>query len=200
MGKIFVLVGKSCSGKDTVFKEIINRHIEELECVVPYTTRPMRPGETDGKEYHFVSEEDFFKALDLGIIIEKRSYKTSKGTWFYGTPKMAGNNHFIMIGTPEVIQSLRSCYPNNKTNRIIAIYLNPPEKERIERIKRRDIDFAETCRRYLADEEDFKDFSGGFVLTSTDRKRVVQDVEDIIKAYKQLSYAEQNIRKLRLGY
>lgn len=51
MGKIFYVMGKSASGKDTIYKELRER-IPELKTVVLYTTRPIRDGETEGVEYH----------------------------------------------------------------------------------------------------------------------------------------------------
>lgn len=56
MGKIYYLMGKSSSGKDTLYKEILSR-MPEIKTVTLYTTRPIRDGERDGVEYHFVSEE-----------------------------------------------------------------------------------------------------------------------------------------------
>ena len=57
MGKIYVLMGKSATGKDTVFKRLIGMKELALHTVVGYTTRPIRRGEADGKEYFFVSVE-----------------------------------------------------------------------------------------------------------------------------------------------
>ena len=56
MGKIFYLMGKSASGKDTIYKEVRER-LPELKTIVIYTTRPIRQGERDGVEYHFVDEK-----------------------------------------------------------------------------------------------------------------------------------------------
>ena len=56
MGKIFYVMGKSASGKDTIYKELRER-IPELKTVVLYTTRPIRDGETEGVEYHFTTAE-----------------------------------------------------------------------------------------------------------------------------------------------
>ena len=50
MGKIFYIMGKSASGKDTIYKELIEK-MPKFHSIVPYTTRPMREGEKDGVEY-----------------------------------------------------------------------------------------------------------------------------------------------------
>ena len=59
MGKIYYLMGKSSSGKDTIFRMIMRSKEVSLKTIVPYTTRPIRAGETEGKQYHFVNEEEF---------------------------------------------------------------------------------------------------------------------------------------------
>ena len=58
MGKIFYIMGKSASGKDTIYKELIEK-MPKFHSIVPYTTRPMREGEKDGVEYFFVDQERF---------------------------------------------------------------------------------------------------------------------------------------------
>lgn len=56
MGRLFVFMGKSASGKDTLYGELLARY-PEIHAVIPYTTRPIREGETDGGAYYFVSED-----------------------------------------------------------------------------------------------------------------------------------------------
>ena len=57
MGKIFCLMGKSSTGKDTIYKRLLEDQELGLQRIVPYTTRPIREGEQEGVEYHFVSEK-----------------------------------------------------------------------------------------------------------------------------------------------
>lgn len=63
MGKIFYIMGKSASGKDTIYKELIEK-MPKFHSIVPYTTRPMREGEKDGVEYFFVDQERFDEMMD----------------------------------------------------------------------------------------------------------------------------------------
>ena len=58
MGKIFYLMGKSASGKDTIYKKV-KEQLPELKTIVIYTTRPIREGERDGVEYFFKTEDEF---------------------------------------------------------------------------------------------------------------------------------------------
>ena len=58
MGKIFCVMGKSASGKDTIYNKILQDDSLMLSRIIPYTTRPIRDGETQDKDYHFCNEED----------------------------------------------------------------------------------------------------------------------------------------------
>ncbi|MBR2037436.1 MAG: guanylate kinase, partial [Lachnospiraceae bacterium] len=63
MGKLIVLMGKSATGKDTIYKLLQADKSLNLQQLVPYTTRPMRAGERDGEAYYFVTEEEFHVLL-----------------------------------------------------------------------------------------------------------------------------------------
>ncbi len=84
---IYVLIGRTASGKDTAREFMVN----ELGCqvIVPCTTRPMRDGEVEGREYHFFSEEEFMQKRDNGELLEYRSYNHYVNgetiTSYYGT-------------------------------------------------------------------------------------------------------------------
>ena len=74
MGKIYYMMGKSSSGKDTIYKDI-RKDLPELKTLTLYTTRPMREGEKDGVEYYFVTDEILEKYREEGKIIELRTYQ-----------------------------------------------------------------------------------------------------------------------------
>ena len=71
MGKIFYILGKSSSGKDTIFQQIKNNRQLNLKTVVGYTTRPMRVGEKNGVEYYFVSPQKLEEMKDVKVEIKK---------------------------------------------------------------------------------------------------------------------------------
>ena len=75
MGKIYYIMGKSASGKDSIFKEL-KKKIPGLKDIVLYTTRPIRENETEGVEYHFVIEEFLRGMQEKQRVIELRSYDT----------------------------------------------------------------------------------------------------------------------------
>ena len=104
MGKIYYMMGKSSSGKDTIYKDI-RKDLPELKTLTLYTTRPMREGEKDGVEYYFVTDEILEKYREEGKIIELRTYQTVYGDWKYATIDDGqinlDENDYLMIGTLE---------------------------------------------------------------------------------------------------
>lgn len=161
MGKIFCFMGKSSSGKDTIFR-IISRDMPNLEKIVPYTTRPIREGETEGVEYHFVTHEIFNQMKDDGQVIESRSYHTIHGLWTYFTSSKnidLENHDYMVINTLAGYNSLREYYGDNS---IISIYVEVEDGTRLQRALNREKGqnnpkYNELCRRFLADQEDFSE-------------------------------------------
>ena len=82
MGKIFYLMGKSSSGKDTIYKELL-QGFPKMKRIVLYTTRPRREGECDGVEYFFTDEEKLQQFRKQGQLIEERSYAVWGMELFY---------------------------------------------------------------------------------------------------------------------
>jgi guanylate kinase len=78
-------MGKSSSGKDTVYRRLLGESQLNLTRLVTGTTRPIREGERDGEEYDFYTEEQFQELKRLGRIVECRSYDTIHGIWNYFT-------------------------------------------------------------------------------------------------------------------
>lgn len=105
--KLAVLIGKSGSGKDSILNLLVNKY--GYHRVVTSTTRPPRDGEIDGKDYFFLTEEEFMKKE----FIEKRSYNTVFGTWYYGSTDEGfdpdGKN--VIILDPDGAKVLKSKYP-----------------------------------------------------------------------------------------
>lgn len=163
MGKIFCLMGKSSSGKDTIFKQLSEEQELGLKTIVPYTTRPIRNGEKDGTEYYFVTDEKLTDFERLNQIIELRAYDTCLGTWKYFTA--ADNqidlekNNYIVIGTLESFQKTRSYFGKDK---VLPIYIQLDDGARLQRaIDRERVQespkYEEMCRRFLADAKDFSE-------------------------------------------
>lgn len=162
MGRLFVFMGKSASGKDTLYQKIKERE-SHLKSVIPYTTRPIRSGETEGKEYHFVSFEQMKQWERENKIVECRCYHTVRGDWYYFTAEDGqidfSESSYMMISTLEGYEKLREFYG---ADNVVPIYIEVEDFLRLERSLKRERQqkqpcVAEVCRRFLADEEDFSE-------------------------------------------
>lgn len=159
MSRIFCIVGKSCSGKDTIYARILAQNRPGLLPVVPCTTRPRRPGEADGQSYHFVTEEQLSQYEAQGQVIEKREYHTTKGLWTYFTLRFDLNTDRLLITTLEGAQALMDCCG---PQHVRIVYLHVDDRTRLLRYIDRESrqarpDYAEVCRRFLADQTDFSE-------------------------------------------
>lgn len=161
MGKIFYIIGKSSTGKDTIFEELIGRAELQLQRIVLYTTRPIREKETDGVQYHFVDEAELLRLQNAGKVIELRTYDTIHGEWKYFTVDDDSLNldqkNYIAIGTLVSYEQMRAYYGSDK---IVPIYIEVDDGIRLERAlkrerKQKEPKYEELCRRFLADAADF---------------------------------------------
>ena len=147
MGKIYCVMGKSSSGKDTVYKKLKEQY-KEFRLIVPYTTRPIREGEKDGVEYYFVDPEQFRAMKEDGKVIESRSYNTKCGIWTYFTADdgqvSVGNDSYLGIGTLESFVRLREYYGNEV---MWPIYIEVEDGERLERALAREKTVRELRKR-----------------------------------------------------
>ena len=162
MCKIYCVMGKSSSGKDTVYKKLKEQY-KEFRLIVPYTTRPIREGEKDGVEYYFVDPEQFRAMKEDGKVIESRSYNTKCGIWTYFTADDGQIDlsaaDYLLIGTLVSYQALREYFGEEA---IVPVYLEVEDGLRLARALERERrqekpKYAEMCRRFLADEEDFSE-------------------------------------------
>ena len=85
MGKLFYVIGKSATGKDTIFQKLLENESLALKPLVLYTTRPMRAGEEQGVQYYFTDEAGLTELQNAGKVIELRAYDTVHGVWKYFT-------------------------------------------------------------------------------------------------------------------
>lgn len=161
MGKLIVLMGKSATGKDTIYKLLQADKKLNLQQLVPYTTRPMRVGEVDGEAYHFVTEEGFHELLEQGRVIEHRSYNTVHGLWRYFTVEDEQLNlqehSYLLIGTLEAYVSI---VQHIGADKVIPVMVTLDDGVRLERAFTRERQqehpkYEEMCRRFLADSADY---------------------------------------------
>lgn len=162
MGKIICLMGKSSTGKDTIFKRLLADQALGLQTIVSYTTRPIRDGECEGVEYFFTDETGFAHWKEQGRIIEAREYHTFYGLWRYFTVddgQITEMGNYIMIGTLEAYRSLKEYFG---VERILPVMIELDDGVRLQRALDRERrqekpKYEEMCRRFLADSTDFSE-------------------------------------------
>lgn len=201
MGKIFCFIGKSSSGKDTIYR-IVSDDFKNIKEIIPFTTRPIREGETEGKEYHFVSDEEFEKMIYDDLVIEFRRYNTHHGIWTYFTASKnidLENNDYMIINTLEGYNSLKEYYGDGV---VVPIYIEVENGIRLtralEREKKQEVPkYEEMCRRFL---EDQKDFSDEKLKSSNINKRFINDdlTECVLKIEEEISYNLEKEKQYRI--
>lgn len=166
---MFVICGKSASGKDTLAKELIARGYKR---VVTYTTRPPRDGEIDGVEYHFISNEQFQEKLENHEFAEYHVYYTEFGDWYYGsaTNDYVDDPNLFIILTPSGVRMIKE--ELDFCPHVIYLFANLAAIQR--RLKLRGDNPDEAKRRIETDLNDFKGFE-------TEADRIVYNNDDDIK-------------------
>ena len=190
---IFYIMGKSASGKDSLYKKLLASDLG-LNRVAIYTTRPKRDGEQEGMEYHFVDKK--FLDDNKDKIIETRVYHTVFGEWYYATiddGKIKNDANYVVIGTLESYNSIKKYYGKDS---IFPIYLEVSNDVRKQRALDREnmqkvpkIDEME--RRFKADEIDFSEEN---IRNAEIEKRYVND--DFDKCFEEVV---NDIRKISNG-
>ena len=195
MGKLFYVIGKSATGKDTIFRELLEKADLGLKPLVLYTTRPMRAGEEQGVQYHFTDEAGLRKLETVGRVIELRSYDTVYGVWKYFTADTEATDlaqqDYLGIGVLESYLALRDYYG---AERVVPLSIEVEDGERLQRALDRERaqqepKYAELCRRFLADSEDFaeeKIAEAGIEkrFRNRDLKESIEEISEYIKEHK----------------
>lgn len=194
MGKIYYIMGKSGSGKDTIYKEVIGQQELHLKNMVLYTTRPIRENEKDGREYHFVDEKTACELERQGKVIEMRSYHTVHGIWKYFTVDNENTDletqDYLAIGTLESYAKLKDYYG---AGRVVPVYIEVEDGLRLERALKRERKpqngrYEEMCRRFLADCADFSEENlqkAGITRrfeNNHDREECIKEIEEFIRS------------------
>lgn len=191
MGKIVYIMGKSSTGKDTLYKELIRKNEFSFDTIVLYTTRPIREGERNGVEYNFVDEVAYKSLLEAGKIIEERCYNTFHGIWRYFTVddgKVDFSKNYITIGTLESYEKIKAYYGEDK---LAPVLVELDDGIRLQRALNREKKqatpkYQEMCRRFLADAEDFSEDkieAAGIKIrfVNDELPRCLKEIEDYIR-------------------
>ena len=187
MGSIICLMGKSSTGKDTIYKRLLEDNPYSLKRIVPYTTRPIRIGEEEGVEYHFTDETGYLTLQAGGKIIEARAYHTYHGIWRYFTVddgQITEEDHYLIIGTLEAYAQMKRYFGREK---MIPLLIELDDGVRLQRALDRERSqqnprYEEMCRRFLADSEDFAE--GKIREAGIDRRFVNDDLDRCLEEIK----------------
>ena len=192
MGRIFYLMGKSSTGKDSFYKQLMSDEALGLKKIVMYTTRPIRAQEKNGEEYFFVNDETLARLEAAGKVIERRSYDTVHGVWHYFTvcdEQIELQKHnYVIIGTLESYVASKKYFGEDV---LVPLYIEVDDGTRLQRALDRERaqdrpKYKEMCRRFLADSDDFAEEN---ILAAGIEKRFENDdftkcLEEIIEYIK----------------
>ncbi|HIV16691.1 MAG TPA: guanylate kinase [Candidatus Alectryocaccobium stercorigallinarum] len=192
MGKIFMIIGKSASGKDHIYPKLLEDGSLKLKPLILYTTRPKRSGEENGREYYFTDIKHLEELRKAGKIIEERVYPTVHGDWYYFTAdegQIDTAENYITIGTLQSFMKMRQHFGKEV---LVPLYIESDPYLRLQRSlgrerKQKAPEYKEVCRRFLADEEDFSEErlqEAGIdikFLNNTELKDCVSSIKTFIK-------------------
>ena len=153
MSKIFFVLGKSCSGKDTIFQNLKENKQLNLKTVVGYTTRPMRVNEKDGVEYFFVDQNKLEELKKAKKVIECRDYNTVYGIWSYFTVDDGqidlNNGDYLYIGTLESYEQMIDFYGEDV---VVPLYIQVKQvKDWQGLLTGKEIKVSQSTRSYAED-------------------------------------------------
>ena len=182
-GLLIIMSGPSGVGKGAIRKKVMEDESLKLWFSVSMTTRSIRPGEENGREYFFVSKEEFKKTLHEGGLLESNQYVNN----YYGTPKAKveemrekGYNVMLEIDVNGAEQVMKAIGKEN----VVSIFILPPSMEELEtRIRGRSTESEEIIQKRLAKarkELPFKKDYRYHVINDS-LERCAEEIKSIIK-------------------
>jgi guanylate kinase len=195
-GCLFVLAAPSGGGKTSLVRELLIRE-PGIRLSVSYTTRPPRPGERDGVDYHFVDEAKFTALNAAGEFLEHAfvhgNWYATSATWL---KEQVGAGHDVLLE----IDWQGAAQVRHLTSAAVLIFILPPSlaslKERLE--KRGQDSPAVIAQRLDAAREEMRHCSEfDYVIMNQDFARAADDLSAIVRAAR-LTAARQLIRHARL--
>jgi guanylate kinase len=180
-GRLFVISGPSGVGKGTLIR-LVREQVPALELAVSATTRPRRPGEVDGRDYHFLDEAEFEYRVERGEFIEQVTFAGHR----YGTLRSEvegrladGRSVVLEIDVPGA-REIKCQMPD-----AVLVFIAPPSladlKARLAGRGANTVDEIDSrlriAQRELASAEEFD-----HVITNDDRARAARELEEVVRA------------------
>jgi guanylate kinase len=181
-GKLVIVSGPSGVGKTTVLAEVFRRAEVPLVKSVSATTRPPRPGEIDGVNYHFISPEEFRKRRQRGDFLE--CFEVFAGGQWYGTPKadvlraLADGKWVVLEIDVQGAREVARQFPD-----ALTIFLSPGGNDELERrLRGRGTESEENIRRRLKEARREMDMASAYrhLVVNDDVDRAVEQILQIL--------------------
>ena len=180
MAKVFVITGPSGVGKGTLIEKLLER-IPELELSVSATTREPRPGEEDGRDYHFLSEAEFERRVEAGDFLEHATYSGNR----YGTlreaveSRLAEGRSVVLEIEVQGARQVRAAMPE-----AVLIFIAPPDPAALRRrLEGRGTDTPEAIERRLRTAELELEARVEFphVIVNDDVQKAASELEKLVR-------------------
>lgn len=177
---MIVILGESASGKTTLLQNFLEKN-HDYHKIITYTTRPMRDGETDGTDYHFVSQEGFDKLVKNDFFVEYTKYND----YFYGTAKVdCESDKAVAIITPSGLRALKRLGYN-----VTSVYLGVDRRSRLTKLLSRGDDIDESYRRNLSDVGQFEGIEHEVEYVISNPQFYMPE-EEVLKCFQKIINAE----------
>lgn len=180
MAKVFVITGPSGVGKGTLIEKLLER-APELELSVSATTREPRPGEVDGRDYHFLKPEEFERRVKAGDFLEYADYSGNRyGTLREEVERRLGEGRSVVLeievqGARQVREAMQEA---------VQIFIAPPSPEALrERLEGRGTDLQDAIERRLRTAEIELEAQGEFphVVVNDDVQKAASQLETLVR-------------------
>jgi guanylate kinase len=180
MAKVFVITGPSGVGKGTLIEKLLER-IPELELSVSATTRAPRPGEEDGRDYHFLTDDEFERRVEAGDFLEHAAYSGHR----YGTlreaveGRLAEGRSVVLEIEVQGARQVRAAMPE-----AVLIFIAPPDAEALRRrLEGRGTDSPEAIDRRLRTAELELEAQVEFphVIVNDDVQKAADELERLVR-------------------